>query len=80
MAGRKRPYRRKTDYVPQSERAYGIQVAHRERPNMTALTELFVRFTLAEANVKREKNDGPLVSRPEVLKPGPDRDSTAEGR
>lgn len=74
MAPRKKPYQRKTDYIPQSERAYGIRVVHRERPNMTALTELFVRFTLAEANANRAAEPVPVVVHPEVLKSAPDQD------
>lgn len=68
--GRRKPYQRTTDYVPQSERAYRIRVAHRDRPNLTALTELFVRFTLAEANQRRDEGAPPAVLRPEVVKPG----------
>lgn len=79
MAGRRRPYERKTGYVPQAERSYGIRVVHRERPNMTALTELFVRFTLAEAPANRGTEEEPVTVRPDVLKPGTDRDFTAEG-
>lgn len=45
---------------------------------MTALTELFVRFTLAEANAKRDAGNPPVVVRPEALKPGSDWDRTAE--
>lgn len=81
MAGRRRPYQRKTGYVPQAERSYGIRVVHRERPNMAALTELFVRFTLAEAHASRDLQNEPVIARPEVLKPvrgAPD--LTAEGR
>lgn len=63
---------------PSSERSYGIQVVHRDRPNLTALTELFVRFILAEANAKRDMERPPVVVRPEVLMPGPDWDSTAK--
>ena len=44
--------------MPQSERSYGIRVVHRDRPNLTSLTELFVRFTLAEANTKRDQATG----------------------
>lgn len=80
MAGRRRPYERKTGYVPQAERSYGIRVVHRERPNMTALTELFVRFTLAEAHANRDTEAEAVIVRPDVLKPGTDQDSTAEGR
>lgn len=46
---------------------------------MTTLTELFVRFTLAEANARRDQTTMPLAARPEVLKPGPHRDFTSEG-
>ncbi|MGO2655874.1 MULTISPECIES: hypothetical protein [Brachybacterium] len=47
---------------------------------MTALTELFVRFTLAEAHANRATDAEPVIVRPDVLKPGADRDLTAEGR
>lgn len=80
MARRKQPYQRTSDYVPQAERSYGIKVVHRTRPNMTLLTELFVRYTLAEANSRRDAHDPPVIPRPEVLKPAYDPDFTAEGR
>ncbi|MDA3147079.1 hypothetical protein JSO19_06775 [Leucobacter sp. UCMA 4100] len=47
---------------------------------MTALTELFVRFTLAEAHANRDTEHEPVTVRPEVLKLSTDRDLTAEGR
>ncbi len=47
---------------------------------MTALTELFVRFTLAEAKVRRASEPSPVATRPEVLKPVGDWDRTGEGR
>ncbi|MFD2839206.1 hypothetical protein ACFSYH_01275 [Populibacterium corticicola] len=47
---------------------------------MTALTELFVRFTLAEANARRASEAAPVTTRPEVLKPVGDWDRTGEGR
>lgn len=65
---------------PASERTFGIQVVHRDRPDMTALTELFVRLTLSEANASRAQRSGPMVVRPEVLKPAGDWESTGEGR
>ena len=77
---RKKPYQRKTDYVPQSERSYGIRVVHRDRPNLTSLTELFVRFTLAEANTKRDQATGQSAARPESPKPANGRDFAGEGR
>ena len=78
MTGRRKPYKRKSDYVPQTERAYGIRVVHRDRPDMTALTELFVRFTLAEANARRADTPPPVIVRPEVLKPGTDQEFRAK--
>lgn len=80
MARRKQPYQRTSDYVPQAERSYGIKVVHRTRPNMTLLTEFFVRYTLAEANSRRDAHDPPVIPRPEVLKPASDPDFTEEGR
>lgn len=64
---------------PASERSFEVRVAHRDRPNMTALTELFVRFTLAEANARRTSETSPVRTRPEVLKPVGDWDRTGEG-
>lgn len=63
-----------------SERSFEVRVAHRDRPNMTALTELFVRFTLAEANARRASDPSPVTTRPEVLKPVGDWDRAGEGR
>lgn len=53
-----------------SERSVELRVAHRDRPNMTVLTELFVRFTLSEANARRTSEPSPVMTRPEVLKQG----------
>lgn len=47
---------------------------------MTALTELFVRFTLAEANASRVSEPSPVTTRPEVLKPVKDWERAGEGR
>lgn len=65
---------------PASERSFGIRVVHRDRPNMTALTELFVRFTLAEAHARRDMQPIPMRVRPEVLKQDTDWERTGEGR
>lgn len=69
MASKRKPRVSGQGFVPTSERVYGIRVVHRERANLTALTELFLRFTLAQANAKRAEETAP-VARPEVLKPG----------
>lgn len=65
---------------PASERSFEIRVVHRDRPNLTALTELFVRFTLAEAHARRDTQPDPMRVRPEVLKQDADWERTGEGR
>lgn len=61
MAGKRKPGASGEGFVPASERVYGIRVVHRERANLTALTELFLRFKLAQANAKRAEETAPVV-------------------
>jgi hypothetical protein len=77
MAGKRPAGASHAGFVPSSERVYGIRVVHRERADLTALTELFVRFTLAQANANRAEEPARVV-RPETLKPDLHLDSTAQ--
>jgi hypothetical protein len=66
--GRRRPYTRKTDYVPQEDRRFIARPVHREEPDLSKLTEAFVRLALqrvADARQEREQ-----TRRPSTVKAG----------
>lgn len=65
--GRRRPYQRRTGYVPYEDRRFFVDAVHRPEPDLRILTELFIRLALervADARQQREAEAAPSTLKP----------------
>lgn len=69
MGRARRPYRRKTDYVPRDERRLSVRAVHRDEPDVDKLAEMFIRLALqrvTDARTARENTAAPSSLKPPV--------------
>lgn len=69
MGRKRKPYQRKTNYVPREERQFTVRPVFRGEPDIDKLKELFIRLALqrvAEARAARSAATGPAALKPGI--------------